>query len=173
MEVNNLETAVKKLYEGMFLIDSAEAARDWDGIIDFITKILTRAEAEIVSVRKWDERPLAYPIRRCTRGTYILAYFRAGGQKIHEIERDVQLSERIMRVLILKADHLTEADIAKDTPATRAERPVVQPETAPAASEESPAEGEASPKDGPAEKVETPPAEAEIAELGGRIENAE
>ena len=157
-----METAVKKLYEGMFLIDSTEAARDWDGIIDFITKILTKAEAEIVSVRKWDERPLAYQIRRCTRGTYILAYFRAGGQKIHEIERDVQLSERIMRVLILKADHLTEADIAKDTPATRAERPAAQPETAPA-------EVEASLKGGPAEKVETPPAEAEITE--GVVEN--
>jgi len=118
-----LETAVKKLYEGMFLIDSAEAARDWEGIIELVTKMLTKADAEIVSIRKWDERPLAYTIRRCARGTYILAYFRANGQKIHDIERDVQLSERIMRVLILRADHLTEEDIAKATPAMRGQQP--------------------------------------------------
>ena len=118
-----METGVKKLYEVMFLIDSAEAAKDWDGIIELVTKMLTKADAEIVSLRKWDERPLAYTIRRCARGTYILAYFRASGQKIHEIERDVQLSERIMRVLILKADHLTAEDIAKATPATRGQQP--------------------------------------------------
>jgi len=117
-----LETAVKKLYEGMFLIDSAEAARDWDGVMEFITKILTKVEAEIVSIRRWDERPLAYPIKRCIRGTYILAYFRVDGQKISDIERDVQLSERVTRVLILRADHLTEEDIARETPATRAEK---------------------------------------------------
>ena len=141
-----METAVKKLYEGMFLIDSAEAARDWDGIIELVTKMLTKADAEIVSLRKWDERPLAYTIRRCARGTYILAYFRAGGQKIHEIERDVQLSERIMRVLILKADHLTEEDIAKATPATRSQQPADQG-VAPAGTKQQPEQ--AAPAAGP------------------------
>ena len=131
-----METAVKKLYEGMFLIDSAEAAKDWDGILEFINRTLTKAEAEIVSVRKWDERPLAYPIRRCVRGTYILTYFRSDGKKIHEIERDVQLSERIIRVLILRADHLTEDAIAKDTPATRVEKQGQQPEEQSAAPDE-------------------------------------
>ena len=117
-----METGVKKLYEGMFLIDPAEATKDWDGIIELIGKILAKADAEIVSIRKWDERPLAYTIKKCNRGTYILAYFRADGQKIRDVERELQLSERIMRALILKAEHLTEEEIAKDTPATRAEK---------------------------------------------------
>jgi small subunit ribosomal protein S6 len=122
LEVTNLETAVKKLYEGMFLIDSAEAAKDWDGIIELITKTLTKADAEIVSINKWDERPLAYTIRKCSRGTYILTYFRADGGKIRDIERDVQLSENIMRVLILRVDHLAEEQIAKESTAMRAEK---------------------------------------------------
>ena len=128
-----METAVKKLYEGMFLIDSAEAAKDWDGVIELVKKMLTKVDAEIVSIRKWDERPLAYSIKRCVRGTYILTYFRCDGQKISDIERDVRLSERIMRALILTADHLTEADVAKETPATRIarenSRPVATGET--------------------------------------------
>lgn len=137
-----METAVKKLYEGMFLIDSAEAAKDWDGINDFITKILTKADAEIISIRKWDERPLAYPIKRVVRGTYILAYFKVSGLKVHDIERDVQLSERIMRVLILKGDPFTDADIAKDTPAMKAEKGIPQgePQQAEVAVEAKPAE---------------------------------
>jgi len=124
----------------MFLIDSAEAARDWDGIIELITKMLTKIDAEIVSIRKWDERPLAYPIRRVARGTYILAYFRAEGPKIKDVERDVVLSERIMRALILNGEDLTEADVAKDTPATRAARPAPAPVVEVAHVSEAPAE---------------------------------
>ena len=117
-----MKTVARKLYEAMFLIDPALAAQDWDGVNQTIRTILERAEAEIVSMRKWDERKLAYNIRGRTRGTYILCYFRAGGDKIWEIERDVRLSERIMRVLVLNAEHMTQEDVEKDTPAMRLER---------------------------------------------------
>jgi ribosomal protein S6 len=106
----------------MFLIDSAEAARDWDGIIKIISTIMERAQAEVVSMHKWDERPLAYKVSKCIRGTYILVHFRADAGRIAEIEREVQLSERILRVLILRADHLSEQDLQKETPAMRVER---------------------------------------------------
>ena len=120
-----METGVKKLYEVMFLIDSAEAAKDWDGIIELVTKMLNKIDAQILSLKKWDERPLAYSIKRCGRGTYILAYFRADGRKITELERDVLLSERVMRALILRVDHLTEEDIAKQAAAAKAPAPAV------------------------------------------------
>ena len=108
-----METGVKKLYEVMFLIDSAEAAKDWDGIIELVTKMLNKIDAQIITLKKWDERPLAYSIKRCSRGTYILAYFKADGRKITELERDVLLSERVMRALILRTEHLTEEDVIK------------------------------------------------------------
>jgi small subunit ribosomal protein S6 len=110
------------MYEGMFLVDSAKAGSDWEGLIAAITKILERAEAEIVSIRKWEDRRLAYEIKHVGRGTYILAYFRADGQNIQGIEKAVQLSEQIMRVLILSAEHMTAEDMEKDTPATKVEK---------------------------------------------------
>jgi small subunit ribosomal protein S6 len=112
----------KKLYEAMFLVDSAEAAADWEGVNATIKRVLERAGAEIVSIRKWDDRWLAYEIGGKARGLYILSYFRAEGGRIREIERDVQLSEVVMRVLILSAEHLSEADIRKGIPAEAAEK---------------------------------------------------
>jgi small subunit ribosomal protein S6 len=117
----------KKLYEAMFLVDSAEAAADWEGVNSAIKKVLERAGAEIVSIRKWDERWLAYEIGGKSRGLYLLSYFRAEGGRIREIERAVRLSERIMRVLILSAEHLSESDIMKATPAESAEKPLRKP----------------------------------------------
>ena len=95
-----MKAVVKRLYEAMFLVDSAAEA-DLDKINAIIKKILEKAGAEIVSMEKWDERRLAYEIGGKNRGTYILCYFHADGQKIRQIERDAQLSESIMRVLIL------------------------------------------------------------------------
>jgi small subunit ribosomal protein S6 len=117
-----LETIAKnKLYEGMFLVDSSKAGADWDGIVAAIRKILEKAGAEIDSIRKWDDRRLAYDIKGKSRGTYILSYFRVDGGRIQDIEKAVRLSEKIMRVLILSAERLSQEDIEKDTPATKAE----------------------------------------------------
>ena len=118
---------VTRLYEALYLIDSAEAAADWDGINEHIKKIFERNGAEIISMRKWDERPLAYTIRSKNRGTYILIYFNCQTDKIAAIERDSQLSERIVREIILRADHVTKEIMEKDTPATMAARPVYKP----------------------------------------------
>ena len=114
--------AEKKLYEGMFLVDSAKAASDWDGVNAAIKRILDRAQAEIVSIRKWDDRRLAYDIKGVSRGTYLLCYFRADGRQIQSIEKASQLSETIMRVLILSTDQMSQEDIEKDTPAMKAEK---------------------------------------------------
>ncbi len=117
-----MKVTVKRLYEGMFLVDSAQAAADWDGVLEAIRTVLDRAGAEIVSMKKWDECRLAYEIKGVSRGTYILTYFKVDGQKIHEIERDVQLSERIMRVMILNAEHKGREDIEADTSEMPAEQ---------------------------------------------------
>lgn len=112
----------KKVYEAMFLVDSADAAAEWEGVNAAIRNVLERAGAEIVSMRKWEDRRLAYEVDGKARGFYILSYFMAEGGIIGDIERGVQLSERIMRVLILSAEHLSKADIEKDTPAEAAEK---------------------------------------------------
>jgi small subunit ribosomal protein S6 len=104
-----------KLYEAMFLVDSAEATTDWDGITATIKNMLEKTGAEIVSVRKWDDRKLAYEIKGKSKGTYILCYFRAEGGKLQGIEKDIQLSERIMRALILCAEHRKIEDIENDS----------------------------------------------------------
>jgi len=110
-----LET--KRIYEALFLVDSALAASQWDHVMEVIQKILDRAEARVISIRKWDERKLAYEIAGKSRGTYILAYFECSSSKIRPLERDVQLSEEILRVLVVRTDRMTQEDMEKPTPA--------------------------------------------------------
>lgn len=97
-------------YEAMFLIGQAAAA-DLASVIEHIKEILSRGHATIIAMRKWDERRLAYEIKKQKRGLYILTYFSAPNDQLGHIERDCNLSEKILRVLILRADHLTEDEM--------------------------------------------------------------
>lgn len=90
-------------YEAMFLFDPA-AAGDWERTEAEVKRLMERATAELLYCRKWDERRLAYEIDKRKRGIYVLTYFNAPPEKIVDMERDVQLSEMILRVLVLRAD---------------------------------------------------------------------
>jgi small subunit ribosomal protein S6 len=92
-------------YEGLFLFPQAAVA-DLQGAHDHIVEILNRAGAEIISMKKWDERRLAYEIRGNKRGVYFLVYFKAKGAKLAQIERDCNLSEKMLRAMVTRADQV-------------------------------------------------------------------
>lgn len=103
------------LYEALILLDQNAAAADFGGCVNHVRDILERASAEVTVLRKWGDIKLAYEINGQKRGTYLLAYFKALGSQVSSIERDCRLSEKILRALILRADHVgeTELDLAK------------------------------------------------------------
>ena len=99
-------------YEVMFLFDSG-FANDYSRVESEIDRLMERAEAQLVFAAKWDERKLAYEIQGRRRGTYVLCYFRSGPDRISGIERDVQLSEHVLRCLIVRADHVTKEEMER------------------------------------------------------------
>ena len=113
---------IEQTYEGMFLVNAATAAEDWAGVMAKIERIMERAEAEITKIDKWDERRLCYSVSGHKRGTYILCYFKCNPKVIGKIERDVQLNETILRVLILRADQIPQLIQDIPTPFVQAQQ---------------------------------------------------
>ena len=99
-------------YEGMFLFDPA-VTTDWEQIKTELDRLMERAGARMIACGKWDERRLAYEIRGRKRAIYVLAYFAAEPDKIGGLERDAQLSEAVVRCLLLRMDYLNEEDMKK------------------------------------------------------------
>ncbi|RMH10402.1 MAG: 30S ribosomal protein S6 [Planctomycetota bacterium] len=106
-----MATTTANLYEIMFLVGQATAA-NLTGVLEHINTLLERAGAETIAMQKWDERRLAYEIEKQKRGMFILTYAKLAPEAVAGLERDCNLSEQIMRVLILRADHLTEEEAA-------------------------------------------------------------
>ncbi len=92
-----------KRYEGLFLFDSAQM-RDWASVDKEVRRLCERIGATLLVCVKFDERKLAYEIRRRKRGLYVLTYFDAPTDRIVDLERDAQLSDVILRLLVLRSD---------------------------------------------------------------------
>ncbi len=111
-----------KRYEAMFLFDNA-TMHQWSEMEGEVKRLFERIEAKPLVCVKFDERKLAYEIRGRKRGTYVLTYFEADPQRIADLERDARLSEAILRVLVLRAEKLSEEKLAQ-LQAHPAEQPI-------------------------------------------------
>lgn len=94
----------QNVYEGMFIFDSNRYARDQAGVSGQIAELVQKFGGQILANRLWEERRLAYPIKGQRRGTYWLTYFRLDSGRLVEFNRQCELSESILRSLVLKID---------------------------------------------------------------------
>lgn len=101
----------KFLYEGMFLFNTQAIGGSLEQAVNHVKEILARAEAEVISLARWDERKLAYEIAGQKRGLYLLAHFKVRPAQVANIERDINLSELLLRGLLLRADHMGQIEI--------------------------------------------------------------
>ena len=90
------------LYEGLFLLNSAEAKRDWEASSGHVKGLLQKHGGEILKDVLWDDRKLAYDVAGQKRGTYYLVFFKLDPLKLAELRRDCQLSEQVLRQLFIR-----------------------------------------------------------------------
>lgn len=96
----------ERLYEGLFLVDAAEATQDWTTLESFIRGIIDQNGCVIEHAEKWPEQRLAYDVNGVKRGVYYLTYFRGDSQAVAPIRSDAQLSEKILRFLVIQEPFL-------------------------------------------------------------------
>lgn len=117
---------MQKTYEAMFIIDPLVASKEWNRVSEEIEKIVKRYSGEIISLKKWGERKLSYPVKKQARGTYVLSYFKGPSESVSPIKNDFHLSEIILRSMILMHEgEVKETEAPKDfeTIGLRPERP--------------------------------------------------
>src|SRR5438094_4534207 len=99
--------ALMNQYEAMFLF-GASATQEPEGAQNTVRSMVERHGGQVLVLKKWDERRLAYEINGQKRGTYVICYMKAPGAAVSAIERDVKLSDEVLRVMFTRADHLNQ-----------------------------------------------------------------
>jgi len=91
-------------YELMYIIDVALEDATRKELIEKVSALITGNGGEVEKVDEWGKRRLAYSIDYKTEGYYVLVNFSATPELPREIERVLQISEDVLRYLIVKVE---------------------------------------------------------------------
>lgn len=150
-------------YEVMYVIDPALEDSARTELINRFSDLVKKNGGEVDRVDEWGKRRLAYAIQYKTEGYYVLMYIKAPADLPREIERNMQISDSVLRYLTVRYEG--------ELPAKREPlKPYAPREAAPAEADEPPvaeapaepvAEAEAPAAEAPAEVEEAPAEEAD------------
>ncbi|MCK4946833.1 MAG: 30S ribosomal protein S6 [Candidatus Aureabacteria bacterium] len=90
------------LYEGMFIIDGKIADDDVQKATSQIEEQISSNNGKVIENKSIGRRQLAYEIKGCTEGTYVLIDFELNGVALKPIQEKLKLDQEILRSLILK-----------------------------------------------------------------------
>lgn len=88
-------------YETMFIVDCSAGEEATAAVVEKF-KSLIEANGTIGKLEEWGKRKLAYPINDMTEGYYVLVNYTAGKEFSEELSRVFNISEGIMRYLVIK-----------------------------------------------------------------------
>lgn len=92
-------------YETFFIVDPDLPDEVNSAIDEKLQSIIQSNGGSVLSYVPWGKRKLAYPIKKRTRGHYVLVEYAGGSSLVAELERNLRLDERIIKFLTVKLDH--------------------------------------------------------------------
>jgi small subunit ribosomal protein S6 len=91
-------------YELMVILDAAIDERTVAPSLDKFLNVIRNGGGTIDGVDIWGRRRLAYEINKKTEGIYAIVNMTAKSADVIELDRQLKISEAVMRTKVLRAD---------------------------------------------------------------------
>lgn len=91
-------------YEIMFIAHPDLDDASLTALIDRAKSWVTNSGGQVTQTDLWGRRRLAYPIRKQTEGQYILMQTQMLPTGTSEVERNMRLTEQVMRFQVVRTD---------------------------------------------------------------------
>jgi small subunit ribosomal protein S6 len=99
-------------YETIFVIDASLEEEKIAALKERFTNLISE-NGELVSVDDWGKKRLAYPIDFKTEGWYVFVEFKAKGDLPKEMERVYNITDGILRSLVVRKDEMAGKTLKK------------------------------------------------------------
>jgi len=93
-----------KKYEAMYIVDGALDDGAVQSIAEKFKSVVEGQGGTVDQAEKWEKRKLAYPINGTKEGNYILMQFAAGPKVPLELNRQMRISDDVIRHRIFLAE---------------------------------------------------------------------
>ena len=103
-EASKMEIEKQCDYELVFIVHPEVDEEAVGTVIEGISQIVEGKKGAIGQVDRWGKRRLAYPIKHCMEGSYVLIRFKLNPLSNGELEAHLKISEKILRYLLIKVE---------------------------------------------------------------------
>ncbi len=91
-------------YEVMYILAPALSAEELTALVDRFNELITSMGGTVEKVDRWERRQLAYELKRFRDGYYVVVNFQGDPALETEMDRQMKLTEPILRHMILRRD---------------------------------------------------------------------
>jgi small subunit ribosomal protein S6 len=110
-------------YETFFIVDP-DLSEDVTAAVDEkVRTVVTNNGGNVLTYTPWGKKKLAYPVKKRTRGLYVLMEYAGGPELVAELERNMRLDERVLKFITVLLDE--RYDPAKEEARKAAAAPVL------------------------------------------------
>ena len=88
----------------LFSLCIRRRARESKEFIERFRKVIEGQEGVVSQVEEWGLRDLAYRIEKQGKGYYTLLQYRSAGRAVEELERNLRLTDGVLRYLTVRDD---------------------------------------------------------------------
>ena len=89
-------------YETLFVVKPTLTEEEIAAQITKVKDVLAKEGAELVATNDMGMRKLAYPVEKNDRGYYTVLFYKGEGTLINELERNLKISEDVIKFLTVK-----------------------------------------------------------------------
>lgn len=112
-------------YELLYLVSASKSQTEVAEIIEQIGQLLTKHNFVPIHHKVWDQRKLAYPIKRIGQAYYVLAYFTGEPNMLNEFGKAIRLNTSVLRSMVVQHNDI-DTEVIRFTVA-KPPVPVVRP----------------------------------------------
>lgn len=98
------------LYETVFIARQDVSTQQVETLTEQMSEFITAGGGNVAKVENWGLRNLAYKVKKNRKGHYVLLSVDAPVAAVKEMERNLLLSEDILRHMTLRVEELEEGD---------------------------------------------------------------
>ena len=98
-------------YESVFIARQDVSAPQVETLADTFTEIISGGGGSVTKREYWGLRNLAYRIKKNRKGHYMLLNIDAPSEAVQEMERNMRISEDILRYMTIRVEELEEGDV--------------------------------------------------------------
>lgn len=91
-------------YDLAFIVSPNIESEGVTNVVDKVSQIVKAINGEVTSVDVWGRRALAYAIDNYREGVYVLLKAKMPPASITELERELKLTEEVIRYMLIKVD---------------------------------------------------------------------